>query len=131
MKNYEYTSISNVNAIEISVDNYLPVIDKFDMKFDSSASDNIRAIWAYTMALLQTSNEYAGNHPGMLIFDEPAQHSIGAHDTKAFFDSILKLGSNCQVIIGITINNVDIRNVISEIEEDKCNLINIGDKAFA
>lgn len=130
LKNYEYTSISNVNAIEISADNYLPVIDKFDMKFDSSASDNIRAIWAYTMALLQTSNEYAGNHPGMLIFDEPAQHSIGAHDTKAFFDSILKLGNNCQVIIGITINNMDIREVISEIEEDKCNLINIGDKAF-
>lgn len=123
--------MGNVNAIEISEDNYLPVIDRFDMKFDSSASDNIRAIWAYTMALLQTSNEYAGNHPGMLIFDEPAQHSIGAHDTKALFDSILKLGSNCQVIIGITINNIDIRKVISEIEEDRCNLINIGEKAFA
>lgn len=130
LKNYEYTSISNVSAIDISEDNYLPVIDKFDMKFDSSASDNIRAIWAYTMALLQTSNEYAGNHPGMLIFDEPAQHSIGAHDTKAFFDSILKLGDDCQVIIGITINNVDIRSVISEIEGDECNLINIGEKAF-
>ncbi len=130
LRNYEYTSISNVNAIEISKDNYLPVIDKFDMKFDSSASDNIRAIWAYTMALLQTSNEYLGNHPGMLIFDEPAQHSIGAHDTKAFFESILKLGDNCQVIIGITLNNVDIRKVISEIDEDKCNLVNIGEKAF-
>ena len=130
LKNYEYTSISNVNAIEISEDNYLPVIDKFDMKFDSSASDNIRAIWAYTMALLQTSKECGGNHPGMLIFDEPAQHSIGADDTRAFFDSILKLGPDCQVIIGITINNADIRKVISEIEEDKCNLINIGEKAF-
>lgn len=130
LKNYEYTSITNVSAIDISEDNYLPVIDKFDMKFDSSASDNIRAIWAYTMALLQTSNEYAGNHPGILIFDEPAQHSIGAQDTKAFFDSILKLGDACQVIIGITINNVDIRSVISEIEGEDCNLINIGEKAF-
>ena len=131
LRNYEYTSITNVSAIEISEDNYLPVIDKFDMKFDSSASDNIRAIWAYTMALLQTSNENAGNHPGMLIFDEPAQHSIGAHDTKAFFDSILNLGDNCQVIIGITINNADIRKVISEIDGDKCVVINIGEKAFS
>lgn len=130
LKEYEYTSISNVTAIDISQDNYLPVIDKFDMKFDSSASDNIRAIWAYTMALLQSSNEYAGNHPGMIIFDEPTQHSIGAHDTKAFFDSILELGDNCQIIIGITINNVDIRKVISELETDKCNLISIGEKAF-
>lgn len=130
LQDYEYTSISNVRAIEISDDNYLPVIDNFDMKFDSSASDNVRAIWAYTMALLQTSEKCGGNHPGLLIFDEPAQHSIGAVDTKAFFDSILNLGDNCQVIIGITINNADIREVISEIGEEKCNVVNIGEKAF-
>lgn len=130
LQDYEYTSISNVSAIEISDDNYLPVIDNFDMKFDSSASDNVRAIWAYTMALLQTSEKCGGNHPGLLIFDEPAQHSIGAVDTKAFFDSILNLGDNCQVIIGITINNADIREVISEIGEEKCNVVNIGEKAF-
>lgn len=130
LQDYEYTSISNVRAIEISDDNYLPVIDNFDMKFDSSASDNVRAIWAYTMALLQTSEKCGGNHPGLLIFDEPAQHSIGAVDTKAFFDSILNLGNNCQVIIGITINNADIREVISEIGEEKCNVVNIGEKAF-
>lgn len=130
LQDYEYTSISNVRAIEISDDNYLPVIDNFDMKFDSSASDNVRAIWAYTMALLQTSEKCGGNHPGLLIFDEPAQHSIGAVDTKAFFDSILNLGDNCQVIIGITINNADIREVISEIGEENCNVVNIGEKAF-
>ena len=130
LRNYEYTSFSDISEIDISKDNYLPVIDNFDMKFDSSASDNIRAIWAYTMALLQTSKEYVGNHPGILIFDEPGQHSIGAQDAKALFDSILKLGEECQVLIGITINNVDIRKVISEIEGDKCNLINIGEKAF-
>lgn len=130
LQDYEYTSISNVRAIEISDDNYLPVIDNFDMKFDSSASDNVRAIWAYTMALLQTSEKCGGNHPGLLIFDEPAQHSIGAVDTKAFFDSILNLGDNCQVIMGITINNADIREVISEIGEEKCNVVNIGEKAF-
>lgn len=46
------------------------------MKFDSSASDNIRAIWSYTLALLKTSNEKNGNHPQIVIFDEPGQHSI-------------------------------------------------------
>lgn len=54
----------------------MPTIENFDMKFDSSASDHIRRIWAFTIALLQTSNAYAGNHSGMLIFDEPGQHSI-------------------------------------------------------
>ncbi len=87
LKDFKYTSISNIGAIEISRDNYMPVIDRFDMKFDSSASDNIRAIWSYTLALLQTSEKQIGNHPGVLIFDEPTQHSIGAEDANAFFKS--------------------------------------------
>ncbi len=130
LKNFKYTSISNISAIEISKDNYMPVIDRFDMKFDSSASDNIRAIWAYTLALLQTSEKQVGNHPGVLIFDEPTQHSIGAEDTKAFFESIIALGRKCQVIVGITVNNADIKNVISNIEPDMCKYIHIGEKAF-
>ncbi len=77
------TSISNIDAIEISRDNYMPVIDRFDMKFDSSASDNIRAIWSYTLALLQTSEKQIGNYLGVFIFDEPTQHSIGAEDVLA------------------------------------------------
>ncbi|WP_185974032.1 hypothetical protein [Brevibacillus sp. LEMMJ03] len=55
------------------------------MKFDSSASDNIRAIWAFTVALFQTSHEKGGNHPGLLIFDEPAQHSIVTNDYETVF----------------------------------------------
>ena len=54
------------------------------MKFDSSASDNIRGIWAYTVALLQVSMSKGGNHPGVLIFDEPVQHSIVPNDMKNF-----------------------------------------------
>ena len=57
LKDFKYTSISNIGVIEISRDNYMPVIDRFDMKFDSSASDNIRTIWSYTLALLQTSEK--------------------------------------------------------------------------
>ena len=74
LKDIKYTSISNIGVIEISRDNYMPVIDRFDMKFDSSASDNIRAIWSYTLALLQTSEKQTGNHPGVLIL--MSQHSI-------------------------------------------------------
>lgn len=128
--NYNYTSISNIRTIELSEDNYLPTIDNFDMKFDSSASDNIRGIWAYTIALLQTSIECEGNHFGTVIFDEPAQHSINANDAKAFFDSIISIGDKCQVIIGMTINNSEIRKVISEIDMPNCTVVHISNKAF-
>lgn len=131
LKDFKYTSISNIGAIEISRDNYMPVIDRFDMKFDSSASDNIRAIWSYTLALLQTSEKQIGNHPGVLIFDEPTQHSIGAEDANAFFKSIIALGNKCQVIVGITVNNADIKNVISNLEPERYKYIHIGEKAFA
>ena len=127
---FSFTSISNIGAIEISRDNYMPVIDRFDMKFDSSASDNIRAIWSYTLALLQTSEKQIGNHPGVLIFDEPTQHSIGAEDANAFFKSIIALGNKCQVIVGITVNNADIKNVISNLEPERYKYIHIGEKAF-
>lgn len=130
LKDFKYTSISNIGAIEISRDNYMPVIDRFDMKFDSSASDNIRAIWSYTLALLQTSEKQIGNHPGVLIFDEPTQHSIGAEDANAFFKSIIALGNKCQVIVGITVNNADIKNVISNLEPERYKYIHIGEKAF-
>lgn len=130
LEEYRYTSISNINNIEISNENYLPVIEGFDMKFDSSASDNIRAIWAYTMALLETSLKNDGNHFGVLIFDEPAQHSIGSDDMIKFFDSILGYSANSQVIIGITINNEDIKDAITKINKNRYHMIKIGNKAF-
>lgn len=130
LKEYRYTSIANVNKVEISKENYLPVVEGFDMKFGSSASDNIRAIWAYTMALLQTSLSKEGNHFGMLIFDEPAQHSIGSDDMEKFFKSILKSGDVCQVIIGITLNNEEIKDSVQKLEKGNYHFIKIGDKAF-
>ena len=97
LKIYGYKSIASMDEIEISEETYLPVIEEFDMKFDSSASDNIRGIWAYTLALMQTSIEKGGNHPNVLIFDEPNQHSIVPEDMDKFFNSILKLGKGCQI----------------------------------
>lgn len=58
------------------------------MKFYSSASDNISAIWAFLIVLLQTSNDISGNHPRVLIFDEPAQHSIMINNVEKFYNSI-------------------------------------------
>lgn len=130
LRDFKYTSISNIGGIEISKDNYMPVIDKFDMKFDSSASDNIRAIWSYTLALLQTSKQYRGNHPGLIIFDEPTQHSIGADDAKAFFEKIVSLQGQCQIIIGITVNTEEIKSAIENMDDKDYKYIHIRNRAF-
>ena len=130
LRDLGYTSTSNISGIEISKDNYMPVIDKFDMKFDSSASDNIRAIWSYTLALLQTSEECEGNHLGIIVFDEPTQHSIGADDAKAFFEKIISLHGDYQIIIGITVNTEELKSTIENMDNKDYNYIHIINKAF-
>lgn len=130
LENYGYKSVIDKRTVGISEDNYLPVIENFDMKFDSSASDNIRGIWAYTVALLQVSMDMAGNHPTVLIFDEPVQHSIVPNDMEKFLDSIIQLGKNCQTIIGITIKDSDTQKIIDKLDENVYHLIKVQNKAF-
>lgn len=51
-----------------------------DLTADSSASDFVRLIWSYLLALYQASSmpEVNGHHPGILLMDEPGQHSMRA-----------------------------------------------------
>lgn len=130
LNRYGYKSVLDIKDIDISHDTYLPIIKEFDMKFDSSASDNIRAIWAYTVALLQTSIEKGGNHPTVLIFDEPNQHSIISEDMYKFFESLIELGDTSQTIVGITIKDSDTKNTLSKLEKSSYKLILVGNKAF-
>lgn len=79
---YESATISE---IEIDLDNLTPTLSqlelreiKNDIRADSSASDFVRLIWSYLLALYQTSAEPSmkGNHLGFLLLDEPGQHSM-------------------------------------------------------
>ncbi|WP_066025768.1 hypothetical protein [Enterococcus mundtii] len=130
LKSFNYNSASDLSAISISRDTYLPVSEGFDMKFDSSASDNIRAIWAYTLSLLHTSNEMGGNHPKIILFDEPAQHSIVTEDVVNLFNQVNMLPGQKQVLLGITLNDTDIREAVSDYEEGKIKVIDVGEHSF-
>lgn len=127
---YHYSSVSDFGAIDISEESLLPTIDGFDMKFDSSASDGIRVIWAFTMALLQVSLEKGGNHPGIIIFDEPAQQSIVPQDMDSFIKSTALLPRSSQVIMAITLNSHELMQIIDNLEEGTYQKTNIVGKAF-
>jgi hypothetical protein len=130
LKAFNYNSASDLSAISISRDTYLPISEGFDMKFDSSASDNIRAIWAYTLSLLHTSNETGGNHPKIIIFDEPAQHSIVTEDVVNLFNQVNRVPGEKQVLLGITLNDTDIKTAVSSYEKDRINVIDVGTRSF-
>lgn len=101
------------DAIRISQDTYMPVAQKTDaeqfynIKFDSSASDFIRCIWAYTTALLKTSITYNTNHPRLLVFDEPKQQDMSKDSFRSFLIELSKF-SEQQVILFASFENSDI-----------------------
>jgi hypothetical protein len=130
LKKFNYSSLSSVDGINISDETLLPTIDGFDMKFDSSASDGIRVIWAFTMALLQISIRKDGNHPGIVIFDEPAQQSIVSKDMESFINSAAELGKDCQIITAITLNSKELKEIINRLDAKSYHKINITGKAF-
>ena len=131
LQSYGYKSISDFSEVEISEDKLMPVISGFDMKFDSSASDNIRAIWAFNVALMQTSLKYLGNHPGLLIFDEPGQQSMVISDLCKFIKILSDIKDNIQVIIGITIDDDETIRGIDSIDKSKYKLILVDDNAIS
>ncbi len=127
---FHYSSLSSFDGIDISEESLLPTVDGFDMKFDSSASDGIRVIWAFTMALLQVSIEKDGNHPGVIIFDEPAQQSIVSEDMKSFVASARKLSEKSQIIMAITLNSKELSDIIDGLDKETYQKISITGKAF-
>ena len=108
----------------------MPTIDGFDMKFDSSASDGIRVIWAFTMALLQVSIEKDGNHPGVIIFDEPAQQSIVPEDMKSFIETAVEIKRPFQIITAITLNSQELISIINGLDASSYHITKIEGKAF-
>lgn len=69
-------SESSTNQITISQTTYRPEQNGYDIIAETSASDYIRVIWAYTLALLELAQDTTENinHCGFVIFDEPRQH---------------------------------------------------------
>lgn len=108
---YNYQS-KPFDVIRISQDTYLPVAQKTDaeqfynIKFDSSASDFIRCIWAYTTALLKTSIAFNTNHPRLLIFDEPKQQDMSKDSFRSFLTELSKFTKQ-QVILLASFENSD------------------------
>lgn len=80
-------SESSVDEITISRSTLRPEQNGYDIIAETSASDYIRTIWAYTLALLElgVDNEMEINHGGFVVFDEPRQHEAR---TQSLFDLI-------------------------------------------
>jgi hypothetical protein len=114
LRKFNYSSQSG-ERIRISMDKYLPVVEtkigddkikQYDIKYDSSGSDFVRAIWAYTCALKRVSDLHNTNHPRLLILDEPQQQSASINDFRTLLTELSGY-KNCQVLVFASFNNSD------------------------
>jgi regulator of replication initiation timing len=99
LRAYRFRSMSPDN-ITISEDTYRPVHEGFDLGFDLSASDMIRAMWAYLLSFAEVGLKHATNHLGLLVLDEPRQQEVHRNDFAAFLLRLARDGSDgLQVIV--------------------------------
>lgn len=117
------------SEIEISRDTYRPSLDGFEMVFDASASDNIRIIWAYTLALQELNHFFKTNHLGLTIFDEPRQQQVSNESREKFYKKIgrLKREEN-QVIITTSEKRDMLAAILQNVEH---NFIDFQNKVIA
>ena len=78
-----------------------------DIKSDSSASDFVRLIWAYLLSIHLVSNQNNGNHLGLVVFDEPAQHSMGVSSINALLKVMSSQKSSLQCIVSASFDESD------------------------
>lgn len=71
------------------------------IKTNSSASDFVRTLWSYSLSLLVAGK----NHPGLIMLDEPGQHSIRSQNLQTLFETSASIKDR-QVIIFTSIQKV-------------------------
>jgi hypothetical protein len=113
---------------------YFPVYKRYQddpqpqsIRINSSASDFVRNIWAYTLAL----RDNGINHPGLIIFDEPGQHKAKQSSLKELFKKCSE-NKEKQTIIFSSIEkkideneSFDLNELIKDFDENSYKLINL------
>ncbi len=106
---FGYTSVADLREVSINDKSLTPSLSDIelreyrqrpDIKSESSASDFVRLIWAYLIALHQASKMSSppGNHLGFLLLDEPGQHSMSQQSQRALLKTLIS-STNLQSIV--------------------------------
>jgi len=98
---YDFTTFP-AGEIDISLDNFKPQKEGFEIGFELSASDAIRLKWAYQLALMELGRHMPTNHPGFVVFDEPRQQEAAKISFKHLLERAATAKSANQQVIFAT-----------------------------
>ncbi|MDQ1885560.1 hypothetical protein RA180_16360 [Aeromonas salmonicida] len=103
---------SNINYVKISRQTLRPEFDGYDIVADSSASDYIRIIWSFTLALLELGVSLPEvKHGGFVVFDEPRQHEANKSSFKSLLHESSSISKNAgQIIVATSIGIEDLNS---------------------
>lgn len=146
LRNFGYSS-NNINSIHFKEDagnyKYFPVVQhtediEEEIRSDSSASDFIRSIWAYYLSILSLGVR----HPGVLVMDEPCQHSMKESSLRKLFEVCSQLEDK-QIILFCssqphteeTLDNTIhtstiIKQLVDSLNSDSINYLSIENRAI-
>lgn len=137
---YNFGYESNTEQWKISINRkepfkYFPVYRAYSnevpqsIRINSSASDFVRNIWAYTLSLLIEGE----NHPGLVIFDEPGQHRTNISSLKSLLQES-SLIVDKQIIIFTSVNKrindeeiLEINVLTEDLKSENYNLIELDE----
>lgn len=128
---FGYSSINKNDRIDISPVTLLPSINDFDMKFGSSASDNVRMIWAFTLSILKQSQDTT-HCLNFAVFDEPKQQSIVNDNFDMFIKKTIEIckSNGSQIIIGVTAKDKAEQYIVNNAKNNGAHIVNIIGRAF-
>ena len=139
--NYGSKEDEQIHISKKQFERYFPIvrIDGKDEKIriNSSASDFVRSLWAYYISLFKVSKDYSGNHIGLMIYDEPAQHAMNESDQKSFLEKLALL-DGCQSIVFSSFEDKDnsligkekFDKMIGDIGKENINVIEIKEHSI-
>lgn len=101
---------SNIGYVKISNQTLRPELDGYDIVADSSASDYIRIIWSYTLALMELGIEFESvKHSGFVVFDEPRQHEANKESFSSLLNKAVEMSSiGGQVIVATSMKKAEL-----------------------
>jgi len=116
----------SVNSISISEKSLRPEQEGYDIVAETSASDYIRIIWSYTLALLElAATQTEAMHGGFIVFDEPRQHEANMVSFTNLIDKAAESSSyKGQVIFATSLKETELESVC---DGEKVNLICFDD----
>lgn len=117
---------SAINSISISLQTLRPEQEGYDIVAETSASDYIRIIWAYTLALMELAAEDKDiKHGGFVVFDEPRQHEA----SKLSFSNLISKASESKDYGGQVIfaTSLDKNELTASCRDKSVNLICFDD----